>query len=127
MTLTNSVPANARVAAYLRVSTGQQAEAELSIPDQRRQAEAFCAARGWTLCAVFEDAGASGTDEDRPEFQRMIEAATGSGHLFDVVLVHSTSRFARDLYVSEHYIRRLRRAKVAFVSITQDIAGGDGT
>lgn len=127
MTLTTPVPANARVAAYLRVSTGRQAEAELSIPDQRRQAEAFCAARGWTLCAVFEDAGASGTDEDRPEFQRMIEAATGPGHPLDVVLVHSTSRFARDLYVSEHYIRRLRRARVEFVFITQDIAGGDGT
>jgi DNA invertase Pin-like site-specific DNA recombinase len=36
-----------RAALYLRVSTGRQAEADLSIPDQRRQAAAYCAARGW--------------------------------------------------------------------------------
>ena len=32
-----------RAALYLRVSTGRQAEADLSIPDQRRQVLAFCA------------------------------------------------------------------------------------
>lgn len=117
---------NARVAAYLRVSTGRQAEAELSIPDQRRQAEAYCTSHGWTLAAVFEDAGLSGTDEDRPAFQRMIDEATGPGRPFDVVLVHSTSRFARDLFLTELYIRRLRKVGVDLVSVTQDIAGQDG-
>lgn len=34
------------VALYLRVSTGRQAEQNLSIPDQRRQAEAYCRAKG---------------------------------------------------------------------------------
>lgn len=116
-----------RVAAYLRVSTGRQAEADLSLPDQLYQAKTFCDARDWTLAAVFEDAGASGTDEDRPEFQRMIAEATGAARPFEIVLVHSTSRFARDLYVSELYTRRLRRAGVELVSITQDIAGHDGT
>ena len=34
---------------YLRVSTGRQAENDLSIPDQRRQAKAYCASRGWEV------------------------------------------------------------------------------
>ena len=38
-----------RAALYMRVSTGRQAESDLSIPDQRRQAIAFCTARGWTV------------------------------------------------------------------------------
>ncbi|MBX6373967.1 MAG: recombinase family protein, partial [Acetobacteraceae bacterium] len=113
-----------RVAAYLRVSTGRPAEADLSLPDQRRQAEAYCAERGWRLAAVFEDAGASGTDEDRPEFRRLIAAATGPGRPFDVVLVHSLSRFARDLIVLELSVRRLERAGVRLVSITQEMADG---
>ncbi len=116
-----------RVAVYLRVSTGRQAEADLSLPDQLNQARAYCDARGWTIASVFEDAGASGTDEDRPAFQRMIAAATAPEAPFDVVLVHSTSRFARDLYMNEMYVRRLRRARVDLVSITQDIAGHDGS
>src|SRR5712675_109152 len=37
-----------RAALYLRVSTGRQAENDLSIPDQRRQAKAYCAALPFT-------------------------------------------------------------------------------
>ncbi|WP_375552199.1 recombinase family protein [Rhodophyticola porphyridii] len=35
-----------RAALYLRVSTNRQAEHDLSIPDQRRQAERYCEAKG---------------------------------------------------------------------------------
>jgi len=41
-----------RAALYLRVSTGRQAENDLSIPDQRRQAKGYCASRGWEI-SVF--------------------------------------------------------------------------
>ena len=34
-----------RAALYLRVSTGRQAEHDLSIPDQRRQLRAYCVAK----------------------------------------------------------------------------------
>lgn len=40
------VVATARAALYLRVSTGWQAESDLSIPDQRRQIEGYCLSRG---------------------------------------------------------------------------------
>ena len=51
-----------RAALDLRVSTGRQAESDLSIPDQRRQATAYCAARGWEIAAEYVEAGASATD-----------------------------------------------------------------
>ncbi|WP_416193477.1 hypothetical protein [Nitrobacter sp. TKz-YC01] len=35
-----------RAALYLRVSTARQAEHDVSIPDQRRQGEAYCETRG---------------------------------------------------------------------------------
>ena len=35
-----------RAVFYLRVSTGRQAEQDLSIPDQGRQAQAYCETRG---------------------------------------------------------------------------------
>ena len=41
----NATPALAstgRAALYLRVSTGRQAENDLSIPDQRRQLQSYC-------------------------------------------------------------------------------------
>ncbi|RVH60113.1 recombinase family protein [Sinorhizobium meliloti] len=110
-----------RAALYLRVSTGRQAESDLSIPDQRRQATEFCKARGWEVAAEFVDAGLSGTDENRPELQRLLELATGGGSPFDAVVVHSFSRFARDHFALEHAVRRLRKNGVRLVSITQDL------
>ncbi|MFW8586925.1 recombinase family protein [Rhizobium beringeri] len=110
-----------RAALYLRVSTGRQADSDLSIPDQRRQTIEFCKARGWDIAAEFVDAGLSGTDENRPELQRLLELATGGGSPFDVVVVHSFSRFARDHFALEHAVRRLRKHGVRLVSITQDL------
>ena len=110
-----------RAALYLRVSTGRQAESDLSIPDQRRQALAFCKARGWTVAAEFVDAGLSGTDDNRPQLQRLLDIATEGGAPFDVVMVHSFSRFARDHFALEYHVRRLRKAGVRLVSMTQDL------
>lgn len=64
-----------RVCCYLRVSTGRQAEGDLSIPDQRKQVHAFCMAKGWPVVGEYVEPGASATDDNRPEFQRMIERA----------------------------------------------------
>jgi len=99
-----------RAALYLRVSTGRQAESDLSIPDQRRQAKAYCASRGWEIVADYVEPGASATDDRRPEFQRMIDAAITKPPAFDVILVHSFSRFFRDQFQLEFYVRRLAKA-----------------
>ena len=110
-----------RAALYLRVSTGRQADNDLSIPDQRRQANGYCASRGWEIVADYVEPGASATDDRRPEFQRMIDAATAKPPAFDVILVHSFSRFFRDQFQLEFYVRRLAKNGVRLVSITQEL------
>ena len=110
-----------RAALYLRVSTGRQADNDLSIPDQRRQAKAYCASRGWEIIADYVEPGASATDDRRPEFQRMIDAATTKPPAFDVILVHSFSRFFRDQFQLEFYVRQLAKNGVRLVSITQEL------
>jgi DNA invertase Pin-like site-specific DNA recombinase len=110
-----------RAARYLRVSTGRQADSDLSIPDQRRQAKAYCASRGWEIVPDYVEPGQSATDDRRPEFQRMIDAATTKPPSFDVILVHSFSRFFRDQFQLEFYVRRLAKAGVRLVSITQEL------
>lgn len=109
-----------RAALYMRVSTGRQAESDLSIPDQRHQLQAFCKAKGWEITAEFVDAGLSGTDDKRPELQRLLDMAT-AGAPFDVVLVHSFSRFARDHFALEYHVRKLRKHGIRLTSITQDL------
>jgi site-specific DNA recombinase len=115
------VEAEMRAALYLRVSTGRQAEHDLSIPDQRSQALAWINKRNWELSAEYVEAGASATDDKRPEFQRMIERACDGDNAFDVILVHSYSRFFRDAFGLEFYIRKLTKHGVRLVSITQEL------
>ena len=79
------VVAPSRVALYMRASTGRQAESNLSIPDQRRQGLAFCKARGWKIVGEFVHAGLSGTTDNRPEFNRLLDNATAGAAPFDIV------------------------------------------
>src|SRR3954463_13730176 len=62
-----------RVALYLRVSTGEQ-----TTKNQRRELEAVAAHMGWTVAAVFEDAGISGAKgrDSRPAYDALLKAVT---------------------------------------------------
>ncbi len=111
----------ARVCLYLRVSTGRQADSDLSIPDQRRQLTQWTQARGWKIAAEYADLGETATDDNRAEFQRMIERACDDDQPFDVIVVHSFSRFFRDAFGLEMYVRRLAKHSVRLVSITQEL------
>ncbi|MBI5162958.1 MAG: recombinase family protein [Magnetospirillum sp.] len=111
-----------KVAAYYRVSTPTQAEANLSIPDQAKQAKAYCASKGLELVREFTEPGDSATDELRPIYQEMMEWVEGKDRPVDIVLVHSFSRFMRDAASLEFRVRSLRRRKVELISITQPVA-----
>jgi len=115
-------PATAKRAGfYLRVSTGRRAEQDLSIPDQRRQAQAYCETRGYPAVGEYVEPGASATDDRRPEFQKMMDAAAARPPTFDTIIVHSFSRFFRDQFQLEFYVRRLAKNGVRLVSITQEL------
>lgn len=113
-----------RAAAYVRVSTSRQAEHETSLADQLAAITTYCESRGIELGDVYREPGASATDDNRPQFQSMIETATGRERPYDLVIVHSFSRFFRDQFEFERYRRKLSKAKVNLISITQDVGEG---
>ncbi len=59
---------------YIRVSTSEQADSEAGLEAQRTAITAECQRKGWELAAIFEDAGWSAKNLNRPG---MIEAMTG--------------------------------------------------
>src|SRR6516164_7015278 len=110
-----------RAALYMRVSTGRQAEHDLSIPDQRSQLKSWCRANGHHVVAEYIEAGASAGDDRRPGFQQMIERACDGEHAFDLIVVHSYSRFFREAFEQEFYVRKLAKHSVKVVSMTQPV------
>ncbi len=109
-------------AIYVRVSTLRQAERDLSLPDQIAQCRAHCERLGWDVAHIYNEPGASALDDERPVFQEMIYKATRPERPFDFVVVHSLSSFSRDALHSELYVRKLRKAGVELVSITQAVS-----
>jgi DNA invertase Pin-like site-specific DNA recombinase len=107
------------VVIYARVSTGKQVENDLSIPDQMRQLREYCKAHGHQLVSEYVEAGASATDDRRAVFQQMIADATLSPRPFEAIIIHSLSRFFRDALEFGLYERKLKKAGVVVISITQ--------
>ena len=60
---------------------------------------------GWDIYSIFCDEDFSGVDSDRPDFNRMIEAAKAKK--FQIILCKSQSRFTRDMELVEKYIHGL--------------------
>ena len=107
------------VALYARVSTTKQADKDLSIPDQLRQMRDWCKRNGHAIGKEYIEAGASATDDRRPEFQQMVADATLKPSPYEAIIVHSLSRFFRDFLEFALYERRLNKAGVKLISITQ--------
>jgi len=109
-----------QIAIYARVSTGRQAENELSIPDQLRQMRQWAERNGHAVVKEYIEPGASATDDKRPVFQDMISAAEQKPAPFQIIVVHSLSRFFRDMVEGALYERKLRKCGVKLVSVTQN-------
>lgn len=115
-----------RAAIYARVSTVRQAEQNISIPDQIARVRKYAETREFEIAHEFIERGASARDDKRPQFQAMIEAACKKPKNFDIILVHSFSRFFRDEVYFELYRRKLKKFGVEIQSITQEMSEGPG-
>ncbi len=119
---------NKRAAIYCRVSTKRQADSDISIPDQLNQCRAWCEAEGIEVAAEFIEPGASARSDDRKAFQHMIERACSQGRPFDIIVIHSLSRFTRNETDFHLYKHKLKKKEVRIHSITQNLsedANGD--
>lgn len=108
-----------QIAIYARVSTTRQADNDLSIPDQLRQLNEWVKSNGHLVVAEYVEPGASATDDKRPIFQKMISDAMQKPAPFQIILIHSLSRFFRDGIEFGVYERKLIKNGVKVVSITQ--------
>ena len=103
-----------RVAAYYRVSSAQQRDAD-TIASQRTFVHRVVAQRGWELVAEYEDDGRSvrtGKQHRRVGMPRMLAAARSGA--FEVVVVVDSDRLARseDLIERAEVYGTLQRAGV---------------
>ncbi len=110
-----------RAVAYIRVSDASQVDGH-SLGAQDRLFRQLCQNRGWIAEAVYREEGKSAHSESiskRPVFRQLLDDA-GKG-LFDVVVVHTLDRWARNLKVLLDTVGTLSQQGVGLVSITENL------
>jgi DNA invertase Pin-like site-specific DNA recombinase len=107
------------VVIYLRVSSEQQANKELSIPAQREALFKYAEEKGWTVVDEYIDEAKSAKTDARPEFQRMIAAAQKSDKGFQMILVHKFDRFSRSRADHVIYKALLKKQGVIVTSASE--------
>jgi DNA invertase Pin-like site-specific DNA recombinase len=106
-------PAQLRVVTYARYSSdGQRAS---SIVDQERNCARRAEAEGWTVVARYADAAISGSDNRRPQYLAMQQAA--ARREFDLLLVDDLSRLTRDSVEQETVVRRLEFQGIRIIAV----------
>ena len=103
---------------YARYSSHNQRE--VSIDDQLKVCRDFCEREKIDVVSVYTDAAMTGTNDKRPDFQRMIRKAPES----DYVVVYKLDRFSRDKYDAPIYKKKLEEKGVKVLSATEGIPEG---
>lgn len=103
-----------KVALYSRVSTIHQVDKD-SLPMQRKDLTAYAElVLGCTDYDVYEDAGYSGKNTDRPAFQEMMERIRAGEYTH--LLVWKIDRISRNLLDFAQMYAELKRLHVVFIS-----------
>lgn len=99
-----------KVAAYARVSTGKDAMLHSLSAQVSYYSNLIQNTRGWLYAGVYMDEAITGTNSERPNFQKMLDEAR-LGHI-DMIITKSISRFARNTVTLLETIRELKSLNV---------------
>lgn len=114
-----------RVAAYCRVSTEKEDQANSFETQQRFFREWIDRNPEWMLQEIYADEGISGTNtKKRTQFNRMIRAAR-EGKI-DLIITKEVSRFARNTVDTLEFTRDLRKRGIGVLFLSDNINTMDG-
>ncbi|CQR74958.1 Transposon Tn3 resolvase [Sporomusa ovata DSM 2662] len=113
-----------RVCAYARVSTASEAQGE-SLENQATYYQSLIESNPeYEYVGVFADQGITGTKDERPAFQEMLDLAREQK--IDLILTKSISRFARNTTIVLELVRELKNLDVEIVFEKENISSFDG-
>ena len=110
-----------KAVAYIRVSTESQLDGN-SLDAQARLFYELCLSRGWEPVFIYREEGKSAHVDSinkRPVLKKLLEDAANGD--FNVVVVHTLDRWARNTRIALESLATLAKHDVALVSITENI------
>ncbi|MFQ6026960.1 MAG: recombinase family protein [Dehalococcoidia bacterium] len=109
-----------RAGVYIRVSDESQVDTH-SLVAQREEIARWCERHGYLIVEVYADEGVSARSdrvERRPQLTRLLQDAKLGK--FDIVVVHTLDRWARNLGAQRLALQWLGECKIGFASVMED-------
>jgi len=94
-------------AIYIRVSTEDQAREGYSLTEQLDKLKTLCKLRDYNVYDIYEDAGISAKDTNRPAFKRMLEDV--KSHKVNVIVAYKLDRLTRSVKDLENIVLELEK------------------
>ena len=103
---------------YTRVSTKEQ-EKGFSLETQKRVIEQACASNNLTILSYFGGVYESAKNDERAEFNRMLNFARKSKERVSHIMVYSVDRFSRSGANAIYIAEQLRQENIKIFAVTQ--------
>ena len=117
-----------RAAGYIRDSSANQVDAQLSIAAQKDQAKKFARANGLEIVGWYVDGGDDDAEDDASEGsgsprarEALLADARSPERSFDTVLVWKFSRLSRKIVEFQTILSVLEESGVTVTSVTEDV------
>ena len=105
---------------YARGSSNNQQG--MSLEGQIRECTAYAQKNDIQIVGEYTDRAKSGTQNDRPDFQRMINDV--SDNKFDCIIVWNLDRFTRNRHDFAHYYRILKNNNIRLICVAESLTDG---
>lgn len=105
---------------YTRVSTDEQADKGYSLRDQKDRLEKYCAIKGISILAHYQDDHSAKTF-DRPEFTKLLDFAKKNKSQVDHLIVVKWDRFSRNATDALNMLRTFHKLGISVDAAEQPI------
>ena len=106
-----------KIAAYVRVSTMEQADLGHSLDVQKRRIASYADSNNWTIMKTFVDEGRSARTIDRPSFEALLDYCEEYKDTLDAVIVQDTSRLCRNVIDHLQVKAFLKKRNIKLISL----------
>ncbi|MCC9168630.1 recombinase family protein [Pontibacter harenae] len=106
---------------YTRVSTKEQAETNQSLETQLERCRLYADRHGYEVVETFGGTYESAKNDERKEFQKMLDFVRKSRHKIGYIIVYSHDRFSRSGSNAIHITDQLSQLGIAVVAVTQPV------
>ena len=106
-------------AIYIRVSTEDQAREGFSLGEQKEKLQDLCKYKGYEIYKVYEDAGISAKNMERPAFQEMMSDMR-SGKI-NIIISYKLDRITRSVQDLEKLLKELEKYNCDIACAVDDI------